>query len=176
MAHTENLLKGLNRESLIALVVVLNLQNDREKFMEKFCEHLSNTVDNLSNKLDQVKSSLVATKPVNDNLLNWIAPLQRTLHSQEQYSRRECFKVVNIPTSVDNKNLQSTVCNILNEIDISCAQEDLKDCHRIRGNRTIFKFSSRRKLPDVLGEKNIDGPKFDFNAGVKVYINESLYP
>ena len=57
MAHTENTFKDLKKENLIALV--LNLQNDREKLikgkMEKFCERLdtlSNTVDNLSIKLD----------------------------------------------------------------------------------------------------------------------------
>ena len=56
MAHTENTFKDLKKENLIALV--LNLQNDREKLikgkMEKFYERLdtlSNTVDNLSNKL-----------------------------------------------------------------------------------------------------------------------------
>ena len=53
MSHTENMLKDLEKKNLIALV--LNFQNDREKLMEKFCEHLCtlcNTVDNLSSKLD----------------------------------------------------------------------------------------------------------------------------
>ena len=44
----------------------------------------------------------------------------------------------------------------------------------------IVKFSSRRKSSDILHNKkklkNIDGSKFDFNAGVKLYINESLCP
>ena len=47
--------------------------------MEKFCEcldTLSNTVDNLSSKLDLVESSLVVTKTVNDNLLNHITTLK----------------------------------------------------------------------------------------------------
>ena len=65
MALTENMLKDLKKENLIALV--LNLQNDQEKLMEKFCEHLdtlSNTVDNLSSKLDLVELSLIVTKTV----------------------------------------------------------------------------------------------------------------
>ena len=55
--------------------------------MEKFCEHLdtlSNTIDNLSSKLDLVESSLVATKTVNDKLLNCVTTLERHLHVQEQ--------------------------------------------------------------------------------------------
>ena len=60
MAHTENTLKDLKKENLIALV--LNLQNEWDKFMEKLCERLdalSNTVDNLTSKLDLVESCLV---------------------------------------------------------------------------------------------------------------------
>ena len=80
--------------------------------MEKICERLdtlSNTVDNLSGKLDLVASTLVVTKTVNDNLLNRITTLERSLHAQEQYSRRECFEIVGIPVSIDDKNLQPTV-------------------------------------------------------------------
>ena len=79
MTHTENLLSDLKKENLFALVV--NLQNKQEKFMEKFCERLNNlcnTVDNLSRKLEQVESSLVVTKTVNDNLLNRITLLDKS--------------------------------------------------------------------------------------------------
>ena len=104
------------------------------------------------------------TKTVNDNLLNCIATLARSLHAQEQYSRRECLEIVDIPVSIDDKNLQATVCNILNKIDHPCGPEDLEDCHRIKGDRTIVKFSSRRKSSEVLRKKkkfkNIDGSKF----------------
>ena len=174
MAHTENTLRDLKKENLITLV--LNLQNDREKLIEKFCERLdtlSNTVDNLSSKLDLVESSLVVTKIVNDNLLNRITAFERNLHAQEQYSRRGCLEIVDIPISIDDKNLQSTVCNILNKIDVPCGPEDLEDCHRIKGDCTIVSseiLCKKKKL------KNIDGSKFDLNAGVKLHINETLCP
>ena len=45
------------------------------------------------------------------------------------------------------------MCNILNEIDVPCGPEDLEDCHRIKGDRTILKFSSRRKSSEVLRKK-----------------------
>ena len=41
--------------------------------------------------------------------------------------------------SIDDKNLQSTACNILNEIDVPCGPEDLEDCHRIKGDHTTVK-------------------------------------
>lgn len=100
----------MKKENLIALV--LNLKDDWEKSMEKFCtilDNLFNTVDNLSTQLDQVELSFVVTKIVNNNLLNWIASFERSLYAQEQYNRAECLEVVGIPTSVDDKNLQVTV-------------------------------------------------------------------
>lgn len=60
IAHTENTLKDLKKENLIALV--LNLQNNSEKMMEKCCSclnNLSSTVNNLSSKLDQVSHLLL---------------------------------------------------------------------------------------------------------------------
>ena len=145
MAHTENTLKDLKKENLIALG--LNLQNEQDKFMEKLCERLdalSSTVDNLTSKLDLVESCLVMmTKTVNDNLLNRITMLERSLHAQEQYSRKECLEIVGIPVSINNKNLQATVCNISNEVDVPCGSEHVEDCHRIKGDHTTIKFSSR---------------------------------
>ena len=84
MAHTENTLQDLKKENLIALVLLYIT----------YCECLDtlyNTVDNLLSKKDLVESSLVVTKTVNDNLLNSITTLERSLHAQEQYSRRECL-------------------------------------------------------------------------------------
>ena len=65
--------------------------------MEKFCEHLDtlyNTIDNLSSKLDLVESSLVATKTVNDKLLNCVTTLERHLHVQEQLVEENVLKLL----------------------------------------------------------------------------------
>ena len=45
---------------------------------------------------------------------------------QEQFSRRQCLEVVGILSSVDDKNLQSTVHSILGDIDVVCDQVILK--------------------------------------------------
>ena len=65
MAHTENMLNNLKKENPIALV--LNLENDQEKSMEQLCkclDNLSNTVDSLSSKLNQIESFLIVNKTV----------------------------------------------------------------------------------------------------------------
>ena len=123
---------------------------------------------------------LVVTKTVNNELLKHVTLLERGLHNQEQYSRRECLEVVGIPSSVDNKNLQATVCSILGDIDIVRDSNNIQDCHWIKGDRTIIKFSSRRKSSEVLNKekklKNLDIRKYGLNDGSRIYINESLCP
>ena len=59
MAHTEISLKDLKKENLISLV--LSLQSERDKLIDMFGQHIDNltsTVDNLSNSMVQVESSL----------------------------------------------------------------------------------------------------------------------
>ena len=154
MAHTENTLKDLKEENLTSLV--LSWQSDNDKSTDTLGQHIDNltsTVDNLSSKLAHVESSLLVTKTVNNELLKCVTSLERGLHSQEQYSRKECLEVVSIPSSVNDKNLQSMVCSILGDIDVVCNSIDIKDCHQIKGDRNIIKFSSRRKSSGVLNKK-----------------------
>ena len=73
---------------------------------------------------------------------------ERDLHSQKQYKRRECVEVVGI-SSVSDKNLQCTVSSILDDLDVICNSNDIKDCHLVKGDR----FSSQRKSSKVLNKK-----------------------
>ena len=109
----------------------------------------------------------MVTKTVNNELLKHVTSLGRGLHSQEQYRRRECLEVISIPSSIDDKNLQSTVCSILGDIDVVCQSNYIEHFHRIKGDRTIIKFSSRRKPSEVLNKKeklkNLDIGKYGLN-------------
>ena len=110
----------------------------------------------------------------------FLAQIFRPAHFHQfelcQYSRRECLEVVGIPSSVDDKNLQCTVCSILGDIDVVCDSNDIEDCHRIKGDRTKNKFSSRRKSSEVLNKKkklrNLDIGKYGLNDGSRIYIND----
>ena len=143
-------------------------------------DNLISTADNLSSKLAQVESSLLVTKTVNNELLKRVTSLERGLHSQKRCSRRECLEVVGIPSSINDKNLQSTVCSILGDIDLVCDSNDIEHCHRIKGDKTIIKFSCRRKSSEVLNKKkklkNLDIGKYGLNDGSRIYINECHCP
>ena len=166
MAQTENILKHLKKENLISLV--LSLQNDRDKVIDTLgqrIDNLTSTVGNLSSKLAQVESSLVVTETVNKELLKRI-----TKNSTVEES---VWRLSVYTPSVDDKNLRSTVCNTLDDINVVCDSSDIEDCHWIKGNRTIIKFSSRRKSSEVLNKKkkvkNLDIGKYGFNDGSRIY-------
>ena len=92
MAHTETTLKDLKKKNLISLV--LSRQSDNDKVIDTLGQHIDNftsTVDNLSSKLAHVGSSLLVTKTVNNESLKCVTSLESGLHSQEQYSRKECL-------------------------------------------------------------------------------------
>jgi len=62
---------------------------------------------------------------------------------------------------------------------VICEDTDIEDCHRIKGDRTIIKFSSRRKVKEVFSNKNklknVSNNDLGFPEG-KIYINDSLCP
>ena len=88
------------------------------------------------------------------------------------------FGVVGIQSSVDGKNLQSTICSILGDIDVVCDSNDIEYCHRIKGDRVIIEFNSRMKSSEILNKKkklkDLDIGKYGLNDESSIYINESL--
>ena len=98
IAHTEITVKNLKKEDFISLV--LNLQSECDQFIDRWGQHIDNLislVDNDVSKFTQVKSSLMVTKTVNKELSKRVASLEKSRHSQEIYSRRECLEEVGIP-------------------------------------------------------------------------------
>ena len=84
-----------------------------------------------------------------------------------QYSRRECLKVVGIPSSVKIKDLESKVCSVFNRIGVAVNPDDTEACHRLYNDKKpIVKFSKRKLCQQVLREKkelkNTDPSGFDF--------------
>ena len=92
----------------------------------------------------------------------------------------ECLEDLSITPSVDGKNLQFTVFSILGDINFVCDSNGIEDCHWVKGNCTIIKFSSGRKSSQVLNKenklKNLDIRNYGLNDRSRNYINERLCP
>lgn len=160
---------------------------NKPQLVEKFLQLQSDfngicsTVDKLSEKVESLESSLVVSQRVNTLLSSKVTNLERQLHQLEQYSRRECLEFVGIPSTIEQDKLEDKVCEILQNINVDCCETDIEACHRIKNNRTIVKFSSRKKIYQIFKvKKNLRDKDFSGVEGLSkdtnIYINESLCP
>ena len=57
--------------------------------------------------------------------------MESELLVNEQYSRRECLEILEIPDSIPNNNLEETVLKIFNETGVTVNSRDIKACHHL---------------------------------------------
>ena len=107
---------------------------------------------------------------------------ERQCSKNAQSSRRECVEVVGLPSSIEDKDLEPTVCRVLQHIGVGITGEGIEACHRLnkQSDRTIVKFSRRKDCEHVMQKKSelrkLKPSKLDLPNGAKLYINESLCP
>ena len=79
------------------------------------------------------------------------------------------MEIAGIPSLVHQKQLK---------LNYSIVKDSLEDCHRLRGNRVIVKFSKRKDNKQVLSVKNdlknIDMADLGFEENGSIYISQSL--
>ena len=123
---------------------------------------------------------LKLVKKVDDALVKQVASLELQCWRNAQYSRRECVKIIGIPNSIVNSDLEKTVCKVFIEADI--CEEKIKSCHclNIKSDRAIVKFSWRKDCEQVMRVKNdlkvLNPTDLDFPGGARLFINDSFCP
>ena len=101
----------------------------------------------------------------------------------DQYSRRSNIELAGIPDNVEEDVLEEKVIDILKEIDIKVAPNEIEACHRLfqpRGvkgpRRTIVRFVNRKKCELIMSNKkkmkNINKKKLGLTDNI--YVNYSL--
>ena len=82
--------------------------------------------------------------------------------------------------SIEDKELESTVCWVLQHIGVDIMGESIEACHRMnkQSDRTIVKFSRRKDFEHVMRKiselRKLKPSKLDLPNGTKLSINESL--
>ena len=182
--HSAESLKSMRKEDLIELLL-----NTEEKQSETkvSLDNILNQVSLLNSKIcdqnqriDELTSILAVNKAVNNELQKRITTLERLCNANAQYARRETLEIVGIPVSVQDNDLENSVIEIFNTIAVPASAFDFHACHRIKGNKTIVKFTHRKHAIDVSKNKHkLKGAKFTEKSvlnGKKIYINDSLCP
>ena len=114
---------------------------------------------------------------------NRVALIESFHDAFEQYGRRNNLVISDIPDSVHDSDLESTVTSILSNIDVNVESREVEDCHRIGksnngSKKTIIRFINRNYCRKALLNKKqlerIDLKKHQFVSGKRIFINEHL--
>ena len=170
--HTEESLKSMLKPQLIELV--LHLQKHTTETINK----LTNEIKKINETFSKLEADINITKNVNTKLTEQLVETERQCWANAQYSRRECLEIVGIPSTVENDDLEEKVCEIFQKIGVSVTEADMEACHRLKGNKTIVKFSRRKLCHEVLRKKkNLKKFKLSdvgLSGETPLFINESL--
>ena len=104
--------------------------------------------------------------------------MERQYSANAQYSRRKRVEIVVIPPSFHHNQLEESICKIFDQLNCNLIKNNLQDCHRLKDDRKIAKFSNRKDCKQALSAKNdlknINMADLDFEGNGLIYINQSL--
>ena len=174
--YTEETLRALNKNQIIDLFLKTQEQANTT------IASLTAEIKRLNENFQKLESDVSVVKNVNNILSKQMSSIERQCWRNAQYSRRECVEVVGLPSSIEDKDLEPTVCRVLQHIGVGITGEGIEACHRLnkQSDRTIVKFSRRKDCEHVMRKKSelrkLKPSELDLPNGTKLYINESLCP
>ena len=145
----------------------------------------SELLQNMANEITSLKGEITALRDastIQSNFSSRIVDVERSIALQEQYSRRECVDIVNIPEEIDDSELEHMVVEIFKSAGVKVNKRDFHAIHRKKGNKTVIaKLVNRRDTIDILRAKGFvrnfspDIKKhLKLHTDTKIYVNESL--
>ena len=105
---------------------------------------LTAEIKRLNENFQKLESDVSVVKNVNNILSKQMSSIERQYWKNAQYSRRECVEMVGLPSSIEDKDLEPTVCRVLQHIGVGITGES---------DRTIIKFSRRKDCENVMRKK-----------------------
>ena len=92
---------------------------------------LTAEIKRLNEKFQKLESVFSAVKNVDSILSKQMSSIERQCWKNAQYLQRECVAMVRLPSSIEDKDLEPTVCMLLQHIGIGITGEGIKACHRL---------------------------------------------
>ena len=157
-------MRALNKNEIIDLF--LKTQEQANATIDSLTAEIKRLNENFQN----LESDVFVVKNVNNILSKQMSSIERQCWKNAQYSRREYVEVVRLPSSIEDKDLEPTVCRVLQHIGVGITGEGIEACHRL----------SKQDCEHVMRKKNelrkLKPSELDLPNGTKLYINESLCP
>lgn len=157
---------------VIPSVQATALSSIRNELRGLIKEVVSEVIDN---KLEALTNDNRRLSNENEQLKNRISQLEQSLDDAEQYSRRNCVRLSNIP-EMDSEDTDRLVLKVAETMNIDVSLRDIDRSHRIgkpgkKAHRDIIvKFTSYRARERMMkNRKNLKGSELN-----GVFINEDL--
>ena len=177
MALNEAALRKLGKEEIIKLAV---------EYQSKFESKLSSTNDiktdlsELRKYYEKLESDVIITKQLNTKLCDKMKFLEHQCWANEQYSKRGCLEISDVPESFVVNDLEGKVLKLLEKIDVGVHPDHIEACNWIKSNagpkKVIIKLSRRKDADKIRrAKKKLRGLNLS-STGINsaVYINDSL--
>ena len=158
MAHNDSPLMKLNKEDLVR--ITLDYQGKFNNILDDLKKDISDLKSDLSglkSDFSKLEADIQVSRNVNSKLSERLLTMERRCYANEQYSRRECLETSGIPASVADKNLESKVLEILEEIDVAIDPALVEGCHCLpskgSSKKVIVKLNCRKDIHRILSNK-----------------------
>ena len=150
-------------------------------------------LDEVTEEITTLKQDLSAVKKANtllkrrvsdledyaDQSDEQIFTLEKRMNKLEQYTRKENIEISGIADDVSPENLDKTVVELLDNMDVHIVAKDIEACHKLpdvqKPNNIIVRFSNRKIAVDCLRKKKLLKDSTDIEAQ-KCFITDNTSP
>ena len=147
--HSDQAIRSMDKNQLVtyAISVTNNYRNLHTKLF-----------DPQNGEITKLRNDLSAALQTNNYLIGRITNLEKQCISNAQYSRKETIELSGFPETLDVKKVESTVCDLLNEIKDAdtpaYTPDDLQACHKLKDpKKVICRFVSRKRMRTVVNSR-----------------------
>ena len=173
---SDKTIRSMDKNQLVqyAIAVTNNYRNLHTKLFDP---------DN--GEITKLRNDLSAALQTNNYLIGRITNLEKQCISNAQYSRKETIELSGFPETLDTKEVEGTVCALLNEIKDddtpAYTPNDIQACHKLKDpKKVICRFVSRKRMRAAvnsrkkLKEEPIQEKLKRKGLKGKIFINESM--
>ena len=130
MAYTESSLSRLNKDDYIHIALDMqNLKLDTNSILAD----IKNELSELRKGYNKLEADLAVSKSVIEIMRKQIVMQERKSSSHEQsHSRRECLEIFGLLSSAEDSQLEGTVLQIFQKMDVKVDPQNVEACHWLK--------------------------------------------
>ena len=110
---------------------------------------INNELSKLRKSYNKLEIDLAVSKSVAEIMRKQIVMLEQKSWSNEQYSRRECLEISGLSSSTEDSQLEGTVLQILEKMDVKVDSLNVEDYHWLKTNGSSEKVIELPKHKDA---------------------------